>query len=65
MAKGSIESRSKAQSKYDKANCVYVSLKLNRNTDADIIQKLQSIPDSRQLYIKKLIEADIRKKVGD
>ena len=65
MAKGSIESRSKAQARYDKANCVYVSLKLNRKTDAKVIAKLQTV-ESKQRYLIDLVNADVKgNEVGD
>lgn len=50
----------KAQAKYDAANTKQVHLKLNRNTDRDVIDKLNSVP-SKQGYIKKLIRADLEK----
>lgn len=50
----------KAQAKYDAANTKQVHLKLNRNTDWDVIDKLNSVP-SKQGYIKKLIRADLEK----
>ena len=48
-----------AQAKYDKAHCRTYGLKLNLETDNDIIQKLSSVP-SMQGYIKQLIRQDIR-----
>lgn len=48
----------KAQAKYDKANTKRISLKLNVNTDADILDRLQEV-DSIQGYIKRLIRKDI------
>ena len=48
------------QEKYDKANCIRMSLKLNRTTDADILARLEE-QDSKQGYIKRLIRADIAK----
>lgn len=45
--------------KYDARTARYYSLKLNRNTDADIIDKLESV-DSIQGYIKRLIRQDIK-----
>lgn len=48
-----------AQAKYDKAHCRTYGLKLNLETDKDIIQKLSSVP-SMQGYIKQLIRQDIR-----
>ena len=47
-----------AQARYDKSRCTRVNLKLNNNTDADIISKLDSVP-SKQGYIKGLIRKDI------
>ena len=37
-----------------------MNLRLNKNTDADIIAKLESVP-SKMGYIKQLIRADIAK----
>lgn len=47
------------QERYDSKNCVRICLKLNRNTDADILAKLASV-ESKQGYIKRLIRADIK-----
>lgn len=51
------EYQKKAQKKYDAKNTVMISIKLNRTTDADIIEKLDK-QDSRQGYIKELIRRD-------
>jgi len=48
----------KAQARYDRANTKQVALKLNRTTDADILAKLEEVPNV-QGYIKALIRADI------
>ncbi len=48
------------QQKYDKKNCKPVYLKLNKKTDKDILEKLDSV-ESKQGYIKKLIRQDIEK----
>lgn len=50
----------KAIRKYDDANTKKVSLKLNLNTDKDVLQKLDSVPN-KQGYIKELIRADMGK----
>ena len=50
----------KAQAKYDAANTRQLHLKLNRRTDWDVLEKLDSVP-SKQGYIKKLIRADLEK----
>lgn len=46
------------QAKYDKANTTQVRMKLNLKTDADILEKLDSV-GNKQGYIKALIRADI------
>lgn len=51
---------SKAKREWDARNTVTVSLKLNRNTDADILEKLSTV-ESRQGYIKQLIRGDMKK----
>ena len=55
------EAQRRAQKKYDEANRKnwrIVNIKLNRITDAEIIEKLESVP-SIQGYIKDLIRADL------
>lgn len=54
------EAQIKAQKKYDAENTRQVHLKLNRRTDEDVLQKLDSVP-SKQGYIKYLIRADLAK----
>lgn len=54
------EAQRRAAAKYDSANAVRMSLKLNAKTDADILGKLASV-ESKQGYIKALIRADISK----
>lgn len=51
----------KAIRKYDDANTRKVKLKLNINTDKDVIRQLESVPN-KQGYIKELIRADLAKK---
>lgn len=55
------EAQKRAQKKYDEANkdkFRMIHLKLNRETDADIIQRLESV-EGIQTYIKQLIRADL------
>ena len=55
------EAQKRAQKKYDEANkdkWRMIHLKLNRQTDADIIEKLEQ-SENIQGYIKELIRADI------
>jgi hypothetical protein len=54
------DSNLKAIAKFNKESTVSVNLRLNKNTDADIIEKLASMP-SKMGYIKQLIRADIAK----
>ena len=53
------EAQIKAQKKYDAEN-TQVHLKLNRRTDEDVLEKLDSVPN-KQGYIKRLIRADLKK----
>ena len=52
------EIHAKAQKKYDEKNTKQIILRLNKNTDADVIQKLESV-ESKQGYIRRLIREDI------
>ena len=54
------ESKRRANAKYDKANTTGIYLKLNNNTDNDILDHLQSI-SNKQGYIKELIRENIKK----
>ena len=48
------------QSRYEARNIVRFTLKVNKNTDADILAKLESV-ENKQGYLKALIRADIAK----
>ena len=50
--------QSEAKTRWDRENTVVVTMKLNKNTDADIIEKLDSV-DNKQGYIKRLIREDL------
>ena len=55
------EAQKRAQKKYDEASkdkWRMIHLKLNKDTDADIIEKLEN-SNNIQGYIKELIRADI------
>lgn len=54
------KSNLKAIDKFNKEKTNVVSVRLNKNTDADIIEKLNSVP-SKMGYIKDLIRKDIEK----
>ena len=46
--------------KYDKRNTKSFSLKLNKNTDADILEKFEECGNVSQ-YLKQLVRQDIKK----
>lgn len=46
--------------RYDRKNTTRLYIKLNNNTDADILEALSKI-DNKQGYIKELIRADLSK----
>ena len=49
-----------ADMKYKKNNTKQIALRLNYNTDADILAKLESV-ENTQGYIKRLIREDIKR----
>jgi len=49
-----------SKTRWDKENTVVITMKLNKNRDADIIDKLNSV-DYKQTYLKELIRAHISK----
>lgn len=56
------EAQKRAQKRYDEANRErwrMINLKLNKDTDGDIIEKLES-EGSMNGYIKKLIRKDMK-----
>ena len=44
----------------DKKNARFFGLKLNRNRDRELIEKLESVPNM-QIYLKNLIRADLKR----
>ena len=55
------KSQVKAVEKYNKANTVTICIRLNKETDKDILDTLERV-DSKQGYVKDLIRKD--KRVG-
>lgn len=56
------EASGRAQRKYDDANTWHFAIKLNHNTDTEVIEHLQGIKahgGSMSLYVINLIRADI------
>lgn len=54
------KARKAATRRYDEKNTRQIVMKLNLKTDADILEKLDSVKN-RQGYIKALIRADMEK----
>lgn len=54
------ESTIKAINKFNKEKTKAVLIRLNVNTDADILAKLETV-DSKMGYIKRLIREDMQK----
>lgn len=54
----------KASNKYDKENTKNINLRLNKKTDKDILDFLETVEPSKMGYIKNLIRNDIRSKKG-
>ena len=57
------EANKAANARYDKKMAKYLSMKLNKKTDADILDHL-SKQENIQGYLKRLIREDM-KKAGD
>lgn len=49
----------RAIQKFNKEKTTVVHLRLNKNTDADILAHLNTISESKMGYIKRLIRADM------
>lgn len=59
------EAHKRARIKYDSANTMQIKMKLNMNTDKDVIEALEAAPTAdggKQGYIKRLIREDIQKR---
>ena len=54
------EAQKRAQEKYDAKATIQLHFKMNKKTDADILEKLDSVPN-KQGYIKELIRADMKR----
>lgn len=51
----------KAVEKFNREHTTVTQVRLNHNTDADILEKLAKIGESKMGYIKRLIREDIQK----
>ena len=54
-----MNNQSRNSIKYDKENTKRVFIKLNKNTDKDILDYLESV-SNKQGYIKELIRKDMK-----
>ena len=54
------DAKREASKRYDKKNTIGLGLKFMKNTEADIIERLQQ-QDSKAGYIKRLIREDIER----
>lgn len=52
--------QARASAKYDETHTKQIKLKLNLETDKDILQRLEEV-GNKQGYIKELIRRDIKK----
>lgn len=57
----STEAQKRASAKHNKTNTTTVNLRLNKKTDADILQHLENVKPSKMGYIKGLIREDMKK----
>lgn len=53
--------RNKSVNKYNKYNTKQLNMRLNFNTDTDILSWLDNIAETRSSYIKRLIREDMSK----
>lgn len=60
----STKAQIKAINKFNKQNTVSVLVRLNKKTDADILQKLETV-DSKLGYIKECIRKDLKGEYND
>ncbi len=60
MPKKAVNAHTQANNRYNKANTKQYQVILNLKTDADLIEKMESVPNKLG-YIKSLIRADIER----
>ncbi len=49
----------RAINKFNKEKTTVITVRLNNKTDADILERLNELSESKQGYIKRLIRADM------
>lgn len=55
------EAAKRASAKYDKENTVGILLKLNKRTDADILEYFNSLDETRMGFIKRAIRNEMKR----
>ena len=50
------QASNKASQRYQKENMLCIAFRLNRNTEPELIEKFQAIPNKRQWFIERLRE---------
>ena len=56
------EAKARANARYNAANTRQVALRLNTHTDADVLERLDSLKgESKMGYIKRLIREDMER----
>ena len=58
------ESQKRAKKKYDTLRTKQIVMRLRLNQDADVIEKLRSVP-SKTEYIRSLVRRDIRESTNE
>ena len=53
------EAQKRAALKYRATHTVKITIELNKSTDADILEKLESVPNKAG-YVKQLIQHDLK-----
>lgn len=49
----------RAINKFNKEKTTVITMRLNNKTDADILERLDTISESKQGYVKRLIREDM------
>lgn len=55
------EAAKRASAKYDKENTVQIILKLNKRTDADILEYFSNLDETRMGFIKRAIRNEMKR----
>ena len=53
-----------AQKRYHDKNILHVGINFNRNTEPELVEKMESV-ENRSAYIKGLVREDVRREKSD